>query len=345
VSLPEVMRVARLHAPGDVRVETAPVPRPHAGEVLIRVDACGLCGSDALDWYVARKAPVVLGHEPVGTIVATGAGVDPRLEGIRVFAHHHAPCMQCAECRRRLWSNCATWRRNQLEPGGFAEYTRVGADTVAHDLLLLPEHLTDDEATFVEPTACCLRSLDKARLVAGETVFVIGLGAMGLLIGQLARLRTSAAVFGTDLYPERRAAARAFDITPLEPGETAPLLDATRGRGADVVIVTPGGAAALAAGIEAAAPGGRVVCFTPMDPAEPLALEQSRLYFREIELLQSYSCGPDETRLALDLLTARTIRVQPLVTHRAGLDGVAAALERAHAADGLKTVILPHTDG
>src|SRR5690606_23669258 len=127
VRIPETMRVARLHGWGDVRVGEMAVPRPGPGEALLRVEACGVCGSDALEWYVETKAPAVLGHEPAGTIVAVGEGVTTLRPGDRVFTHHHAPCMACAECRRRLWSNCATWKRSQLTPGGFAEYTRIGA--------------------------------------------------------------------------------------------------------------------------------------------------------------------------------------------------------------------------
>ncbi|CAN5694533.1 zinc-dependent dehydrogenase [soil metagenome] len=339
------MRVARLHAWGDVRVETVPAPVAGPGEIVIRVTACGLCGSDALDWYVARKAPVVLGHEPAGIVVDIGEGVTELQEGQRVFVHHHGPCMQCVECARRLWSNCATWRSTQLDPGGFAEYARVPAPNVAHDVLALPPSLSDEGATFIEPLACCLRAVHKSRSTPDDAVLILGLGAMGLLLAQLARVRGVAAVYGCDLRGERRA-----DALTLLPGlfdavfeDAREVKHRTVGRGADIVIVTPGTSAAIGAGLGVAAPGARVVCFTPLDPATPLQLDQTLLYFREIELLQSYSCGPDETRAALDLLSDGRVRWQPLVTHRVGLEGVAAALQRAHAAVGLKTIILPHT--
>lgn len=344
MTLPGSMQVARLYAWGDVRIEEAPVPRPGAGEVVVRIDACGLCGSDALDWYVAQKAPVVLGHEPVGTIIATGEGVAHHGVGDRVFVHHHAPCMTCAECARRLWSNCATWRATRLEPGGFAQYARVPAPNVAHDVLHVPAHVSDVAATFIEPAACGLRALAKARLESGDPLLVVGLGAMGLLIAELARALSCGRIFGSDYLAERRARAGARGIVTLDAGgawldELHRLSD---GRGADVVIVTPGSPPAVHAGIAGAAPGGRVVCFTPLAPDRPLELDQNALYFREIELLQSYSCGPEETRHALSLLAAGVLEVETLVTHHVGLDGVAAALARAHAADGLKTVVYPH---
>jgi L-iditol 2-dehydrogenase len=336
--LPDVMKVARLHAWGDVRVEAVPVPRPGPGEIVVRITACGLCGSDALDWYVARKAPVVLGHEPVGVVAAAGDGVTHPAVGDRVFVHHHAPCMTCVECRRRLWSNCLAWRPNQLDPGGFSEYVRVGADSVARDVLVLPDGLSDEAATFIEPTACCLRALDRARTTGEDRVLVVGLGSMGLLIGMLARARGVTSVLGLDLRADRRAAAAPYGIAGVLPEEVA---EHTEGRGADVVVITPGTSAAVAAGLAAAAPGGRVVCFTPQSPDDPLRLDQTSLYFREVALLQSYSCGPDETREALSLLADGRIDPMPMVTHRVGLDGVADALLRAHDGVGLRTVVRP----
>jgi L-iditol 2-dehydrogenase len=340
-------RAVRLHSLTDLRIETLPMPTPSRGEIVIRIDACGLCGTDALDWYVARKAPVVLGHEPVGHIAALGEGVEHLHVGQRVFVHHHAPCMQCAECARKLWSNCATWRATQLDPGGFAQYARVPAPNVTHDVLALPDTMSDVVATFIEPAACCLRALARGRLQPRDRLLIVGLGAMGLLIAELARALSCGRIFGTDFLPARRALADARGIVALDASQdpASEIRRLTDGRGADVVIVTPGAAAAIRAGIEAAAPGARVVCFTPLAPDEPLTLDQSHLYFREIELLQSYSCGPDETREALALLATGAVDVESLVTHHVGLEGVAAALERAHRAEGLKTVVYPHGRG
>lgn len=368
MTIPDRMRVARLYAWGDVRVEEEPVPIPGPGEVLIRVTACGVCGSDALVWYVERKAPAVLGHEPVGEVVALGPGVRGFREGERIFVHHHAPCMGCEECRRGLWSNCAVWKRNQLRPGGFAEYAVVGAESVARDTLPLPEGMADEVGVFVEPLATCVRALKRrGRLEAGDGVLVIGLGSMGQLLVSLARAYGAGVVVGSDFVAERRERAlrRGADVVvdPAEgvaraggargaageaggAGVGAGVVEAVRaatgGRGADVVVVCPGDARAIAAGLEAAAPGGRVVCFTPMAPGSVVSLDLSSAYFREVTLTQSYSCGPDETREALGLLATGTVEVASLVTHRVGLEGVAAALERAAGkGEGMKTVIRP----
>jgi L-iditol 2-dehydrogenase len=343
------MRVARLYAWGDVRLEEERVPAPGPGEITMRVDACGVCGSDALVWYVEQKAPAVLGHEAVGTVAAVGAGVTALRPGDRVFAHHHAPCMQCEECRRGLWSNCATWRRTRLEPGGFAQYARVPAAVVAHDTLPLPLAMSFDTATFIEPAACCIRAIRRqGGIEVGDCVLIIGLGAMGLLLVQLARIYGAAGIIGSDFREDRRERARRMGadacLDPQQQDTSDTVRAASNGRGADVVIVCPADAAAIATGLAAAAPGGRVVCFTPLPPDLPLSVPQSAVYFREVALLQSYSCGPDETRESLRLLAEGALDVQALITHHADLAGVAAALERARGkADGLKTIIYPNS--
>ena len=340
-------RAARLYAWGDVRVEELPVPEPGAGEIVVQIEACGVCGSDALTWYVERKAPVVLGHEPAGVITAIGAGISNLRVGERVFVHHHAPCMNCENCRRRLWSNCELWRRNALDPGGFATHALVRAQTVERDTLSLPREMSYETATFIEPLACCIRAVQRHGSVQpGDTVFVVGLGAMGLLMVQLARVYGASMIVGSDFLGERRERALLFGaqyaFDPRYEDQVALWRDLSGQRGADVVLVCPGDARAVQSGIDAAAPGARVVCFTPLPPADPVGIDLSALYFKEISLHQSYSCGPDETREALELLRTGQVEVGSLITHKVGLDGVAAALERARGkGDGLKTVILP----
>lgn len=347
MQVPERMRVARLYRWGEVRVEEAAVPAPGPGEALVRVEVCGVCGSDALRWYVERKAPAVLGHEPVGTVMAVGPGVETVAVGDRVFVHHHAPCFACEECRRGLWSNCATWKATQLVPGGFAEYFVVPAPNVERDTLRLPDGMDWETAVFIEPLATCVRALRRqGRLEVGDAVLVVGLGSMGLLLTSLARAYGAGQVFGSDFVAERRERAlrRGADVAfdPDAEDVVTAVRDATGGRGADVVVVCPGAPAAIRAGIGAAAPGGRVVCFTPLAPGQELTLDPFALYFREITLTQSYSCGPDETREALRLLAEGVVEATSLITHRDGLDGVGTALDRAAGVGGgLKTVIYP----
>lgn len=341
------MRVARLYRWGDVRVEQMPTPTIGRVEALVRIEACGVCGSDALSWYVESKAPAVLGHEPAGVVVEIGEDVQSVQPGDRVFVHHHAPCAECEECRRGLWSNCETWRGTRLDPGGFAEYARVMATNLRRDTLVLPADMDFETATFVEPLACCVRALRRhGAIQPGDVVLIVGLGAMGLLLVQLARAYGARQVIGSDYLADRRDRAMRLGADDVfdaaRPGIAVAVRQRTSGRGADVVIVCPGDAGAICTAVECAAPGGRVVCFTPLAPGATVPLDFSTLYFREVTLAQSYSCGPEETREALGLLRDRRVHVIPLVTHRAGLDGVADALERARGkGGGLKTVIFP----
>jgi L-iditol 2-dehydrogenase len=345
---PDTMRVARLYRWGDVRVEEVPTPTIGPDEALVRIEACGLCGSDALVWYVESKAPTVLGHEPAGVVVDVGDDVRSVRPGDRVFVHHHAPCAECEECRRGLWSNCATWRATKLDPGGFSEYARVMAANLERDTLLLPDDMDYETATFIEPTACCIRAIRRhGHVESGDAVLIVGLGAMGLLMVQLARVYGAGRVMGSDYLRDRRRSARELGADIVLDAADDGLADSVRrmtnGRGADVIIVCPGDPRAVRTAVDAAAPGARVVCFTPFPPGSSLPLDLNTLYFREITLAQSYSCGPDETREALRLFREHCVRVAPLVTHRAGLDGVADALERARGkGGGLKTIVLPH---
>lgn len=346
IDVPETMRVARLHGWGDVRVEEAPVPVPGPGEALVRVESCGVCGSDALEWYVRRKAPVVLGHEPAGVVAAAGAGVENVRPGDRVFVHHHAPCGQCAECDRGLWSNCRVWRSSRLVPGGFAEYFVAPSVIVTTDMLALPDAMSFDTASFIEPVACCLRAVRRrGTLRPGDHLHIVGLGAMGLVMAGLGRILGAGSITGADFVEQRRTLARDFGAGAVFDPSTDDVPRRVReygeGRGADVVIVCPGDARAVQAGLDAAAPGGRVVCFTPQPPDVRLDIDQSDLYFREITLTQSYSCGPDETRQALEWLADGSLDPAPLITTVAGLDGVGEAIERAHGTDGIKTIIRP----
>lgn len=345
-AIPDRMRTARLYGWGDVRIETVPVPVPGPGEALIRIEACGVCGSDALEWYVTRKAPVVLGHEPAGVVVATGDAVTRIRPGDRVFVHHHAPCGECIECHRGLWSNCTTWRESRLVPGGFAEYVIAPRVIVEADTLPLPDSMTFDTATFIEPVACCIRAVQRrGGLQEGETLHIVGLGAMGLVMVGLGRILGAAAITGSDFIMERRDLALSYGahevFDPGLPDTVERVRAAHGGRGADVVIVCPGDPRAVAAGLDVAAPGGRVVCFTPQSPAVPLTIDQSDLYFREITLTQSYSCGPAETRQAMQWLADGSLDPAPLITSIDGLAGVGDALERARGKGGIKTIIRP----
>jgi L-iditol 2-dehydrogenase len=333
MSLPDRMRALVLYDAHDLRVEERPVPEPGPGELLVRTRACGICSGDVMAWYVARKAPLVLGHEPAGEVAATGDG-DPPVDdggrpfrpGDRVFVHHHAPCFACVACERGNYVQCPEWRKSRIDPGGIAEYFRVPQGNV-RDTLRLPERVAFADAALTEPLACVVKSLRRSGVKPGDTCYVAGLGVMGLMHVLVAR-EIGARVFGGDFIEERRAAARRCGAVAFDPGEAAEVL----GRGADVVVCGPGTPQAMRAAVAAAAPGGTVVMFTPFAPDAPLALDAERFYFADLRLVASYSCGPNDTREALRLIERGVVSAQRLGATSVGLDGAAAAYrDLAHA--------------
>lgn len=343
------MRVARTLSFERTEVEDAPVPELEPGDALVRVVACGLCGSDASRWYVETKVPTVLGHEPAGVVedVGRGCGLQP---GQRVFFHHHVHCGECPACQRGVETSCALFKRTRLDPGGFAELVRVPRENVVRDTLVLPQEVSFEAATFIEPLGCCVRAVNKLPIRAGDSVLLIGLGAMGLVNGRLARLAGAGRVLGSDLSAVRRERSLqppwGLDaaLDPREPGFAEALRGLTGERGPDHVIVGPGSGAALAQGLAVAAPGATVVLFSPFSPAQQVPLDLSRLYFGELTLTASYSCGARETRRALELIRTGQVPVDALVSHRLPLEGVGEGILRTAAAgdDWLKAVIYPH---
>lgn len=338
------MRVARLYTTDDIRIEDDPVPEPGAGEILVRTRVCGICTGDLMGWYMKRKAPLVFGHEPVGDVVALGKGVTGFREGARVFAHHHAPCGSCSRCVRGAAVHCETWRKGAIRPGGMAEYFVVSADSVSADVLELPPGLDDRGASLVEPTACVVKSLRRGGLRAGQSVVVIGVGIMGQLHVALGAA-AGARVIALDRVPFRLERARelgadaAIDVSKNDP--VAAVRDLTDGELAEIVFVGPGSIEAMQTGIRLAAADARVVLFTCSEPDATLPVSPFDLYFREVSLVPSYSCGPRDTREALALLGAGKLPVRQLVTHEFPLERVGEAMKTAADVDrALKTVVV-----
>ncbi len=340
---PATTLAAVYHAAADLRLEEVPLPRLDAGDMLVRIRACGLCPGEIMDWYMSRKAPVPLGHEPVGEVVEAADGAAFRA-GERVAIHHHAPCLACRSCERGDYVHCATWGPRRLVPGGLAEYAVVRAPAPA-EAMRVPDDLSDDAATFVEPLACVLKSLRRARLRDGDRVLVVGAGVMGLLHLLAAR----AAGRPGQLLAADRVAARLALAAPLADAtidaSSDPLDEVTAaltgGAGADVVIVCPGSVEALEAGLRATARGGTLVMFAPTPPDVRWPLGVSEVFFRETTLVPSYSAGPGDMREALRLL-AGGLAVEPLITHRLGLRDVRRGYDLLRAgADALKVIVHP----
>jgi len=336
------MQVARLYDFGDIRVEQSARPEVGPDDILVRASACGICSGDIMPWYIRRKAPLVLGHEPVGVVEEAGAAVRGFRPGERVFVHHHAPCLSCAACRRGEYVQCATWRASKITPGGMAEYFLVSAEN-QRDTLRLPDDVADIDGVLVEPAACVVKSIRRSGLKPGETILVIGLGIMGMMHVKLARYRGAGLVIGADLFETRASRAKVLgaDIGLVVSGDdlAEQVRQITDGAMADVVIVGPGTARALTAGIAAAGKGATVVQFTATPPEEEMLVRPHDLYFNETRLIPSYSCGPDDTREALELVRRGVLSARELVTHRFPLARICEAYDQAQKPDSLKVVV------
>jgi L-iditol 2-dehydrogenase len=322
------MRVARSVGVRDVRVEEDPEPVAGEGEVVARVLACGVCGSDVLDAWVARKVPAVLGHELCAEVREVGAGVSGVSVGDRVVVHHHAPCGECRRCRRGHETLCDQFKSTRLHPGGFAEQVRVPADLV--DELLVLDGLDPERATFVEPLACVLRAFDRCGLRAGDSLLVVGTGTSGLLAVAAAHTRAVEAVWVREPRPERMERALALGA------------DRHGNELVDVAMVCTTKPAAIADGFAAVAPGGALCLYAPPDPGRALGLDGHALYVGEIDVCASYSAGPRDMRAALALIASGRIDPASLVTHRLPLAETGRALELARTGEAVKALVLPH---
>lgn len=339
------MRAAVLYDVDDIRIEERAVPRLEEGDLLVRTRAAGICTGDIMGWYVKRKAPLVLGHEPAGVVEAVGPGEPPRDDngepfkpGDRVFAHHHAPCFACAYCKRGDYVQCATWRASKIEPGALAEYFRVPRGNV-RDTLRLPDAVPFVDASLVEPLGCVMKSLRRGGVRDGDVVCVIGLGVMGLM-HVAAAVDRGATVIGSDFSAERRALAETLGAIATAPEDAVSTVKrASDGRGANVVICGPGQPGPLRDAFALAASGATVVMFTPLEPGTPFAFDADDLYFRDLRLVGSYSCGPDDTREALATIARGVVTAKRLNATFFPLEDTAAAYRALAEARILKPII------
>jgi len=338
------MRVARLYSFNDLRIEDMERPRPGDREALIRVRASGICSGDAMRWYIEKKAPLVLGHEPSGEIIEVGRDVEGFKIGDRVFVHHHAPCMRCRFCLRGDYVQCSEWRGSRIIPGGISEYILIPEGILRNDTLLLSEDISFEDATLIEPTACVVKSLRRAGVREGDVVLVIGLGVMGMIHILLLKEAGAGMIIGADMVRFRLERAlelgadRVIDVRQGVLRES--VLDLTDGRGADVVIVGPNSAEAMRSGLECVAPGGNLLLFTPALPEERLTIDPNHIYFNDISIITSYSCGPDDTVKALDYIHRGVVNAERLITHRFRIEDTAIAYRTvARAGDSLKVII------
>ncbi len=340
------MRVAMYYNNQDVRVEDMPVPPIGPRELLLRVEASGICGSDVMEWYRIARAPVVLGHELAGVVTQVGDGVERYQVGDRVLVTHHVPCNTCYHCLSGHHTVCDTLRQTTFDPGGFSEYLRVPAINVDRGVCPLPAEVSFEEATFVEPLGCVLRGQQRAALPPGQSVLVLGSGLTGLLHIQLAAALGAGRIVATDMVDYRLEAARQFGAEAVfRASEDVPdrMRQVNDGRLADLVIVCTGAAPALQQALQSVERGGTILFFAPTEPGATISVSVNDTFFRNcVTLTTSYAAGPADLATALELIRARRVRVGEMITHRLGLADTGLGFKlTAEAQSSLKVIVEP----
>jgi L-iditol 2-dehydrogenase len=340
------MRVAMYYNNSDVRLEEMPVPDIGPGELLLKVEASGLCGSDVMEWYRIQRAPMVLGHEVSGEVVQVGAGVEQYKEGDRLVVTHHVPCNACHWCLSGRHTDCDTLHTTSFDPGGFAEYLRIPQINVNRGVFPIPDHVGYDEASITEPLACVYRGQRRANLQPGQNVLVLGSGLAGLIHINLARALGAGRIIATDMVDYRLDAARNLgaDVT-FSAMENVParLREANNGRLADLVIVCTGALPALHQALESVERGGTVLFFAPTAPGVSLPVPINDVFFRnDVTLTTTYAGAPADLATAMDMIASRRVQVGEMISHRLGLAEVGLGFKlTADAGDSLKVIIQP----
>lgn len=338
-----MMKASVYYGKNDLRIEDRPIPTITAGECLIKVDFCGICGTDIKKiHYGLAKAPVVLGHEITGTVIESK---NEKIQaGDRVAVAHHVPCGTCHYCRHGSVSMCAQFKSSNLDPGGYSQFCRVPEMHVAQSMFKLAA-VSQEDGIFMEPLACAVRNLDMHDLQAGDLAVIVGLGSMGLLSAQALHAR-GVRTIGLDLKPERLALARSLGVTlALDARANDAIHSATfeksAGRGCDILIVTAGPSTLLASYLPLIRSGGALNIFSSLFPETPAAIPVNDLYHREIHVTSSYSASPEALREAHHLLETGQVRVRDLISKIYPLEALMQGVAEVADQTAMKILIAP----
>jgi L-iditol 2-dehydrogenase len=339
------MRAAVYYSNSDVRLEEIPRPVVGAGEFLLKVMASGVCGSDMLEWYRMRKAPIVLGHEVAGVVEEVGDGVTTVKPGDRVVVSHHVPCNECRYCRAGDHTVCETLHTTNFDPGGFAEYVRVPAINVKSGTFKMPDGISFEEGAFCEPLACVVRGQRASQFRQGETLLVIGSGISGLLHIVLGRAMGMGRIIATDIseYKMKKALELGADVV-IGADEDVParVCEVNEGRPADKVVVCTGAFPAFQQGLKSVDRAGTVLCFATTEPGTDLPVPINEFWRNSITVMSSYANSPDDLVEAMELIRSGRVDVKRMITHRLGLADTGKGFRiMAGAEDCVKVIIEP----
>ncbi len=339
------MRVAMYYANNDVRLQDMARPSPGEGEILLKIHASGICGSDVMGWYRAGKGPSVLGHEIAGEIVEIGEGVTKYKVGQRVSASHHVPCNTCRYCLNGHHTVCETLRTTKFYPGGFSEYVRLPKINVDRGVYPIPDDMSYEEATFIEPLGCVYRGQRLAGMSIGKSVLVIGSGISGLLHIQLVKALGASLVVATDIKEFRLKAAKSLGadeiihVSKNVPDEFKKI----NGRGADLVILCAGAPSAIEQALRSLDRGGTVLFFAPLSGGGTVPLPVNDLFWRqEITLTSTYAANYHEHMTAMELIHQKKVNVRDMITHRLPLSETQRGFQLTERGeDSMKVIIEP----
>ena len=327
------MKAAVYYSLDNVLIEDMPIPKISSREILVKMKACGICGSDLMEWYQKTRSPMVPGHEPTGIVEKIGRKVGEVEVGDRVFVHHHVACLTCYYCRHGDYTLCEQFTKSHLEPGGFTEYFRVPEENLKTDTLKFPNEISFEEATLIELLGCCIRAVNKCEFQLSDSAVVVGAGSAGIMVTMLLQMFGATQIIVTDFVNYRLEAAKRLGADTVVNPETGGLLDVvkreTDGRGADLVFVTAPNINGYLAGLELCRKGGTLCIFAPTQPEDFMRLNLNKLLFSEISLVPSYSTSHVETSIAIKLIQAKKIDVKRMITHRFPLSKTAEALQIA----------------
>ena len=336
------MKVAKWYNNQDIRIEEVPTPAPGPDEMLVKVMACGICGSDIVEWYRLPRAPLVPGHEIGAEVVGVGQAVNKYNPGDRVFVAPKAPCMQCDYCKSGHYPACTSIKERL--PGGFAEFVLVPHTLIEHGTYGLPDTVSYEQSTFIEPLACVVRAQRLAGVQPGQTVMVFGCGMSGLLHIKLAKAK-NCPVIATDVNAGRLklAAMLKADMTIDAAENVAERLADTSDKKADVVILSTSAMSAIDQAWQCVDKGGVIVFFAVPGPGKRICVPLNEFWTQEIKILTSYYCGPPDILDAIELIESGRVSVDDLVTHRLPLKDIAGGFQLVlDGAESIKVIIKPN---
>ena len=340
------MRVAVYYNNKDVRVEERPIPQINDDELLVKVMASGICGSDVLEWYRIKKAPLVLGHEISGVVEKAGKNVKNFKTGDRVFVSHHVPCMKCHYCLNGHPTACETLHKTNFDPGGFSEYLRVPKINVEFGTFRLPDNVSFDEGTFVEPIGTILRAQRLANLKDSQTLLVIGSGISGLMHIKAAKAKNIKKIFAVDTNEFRLNAAKKFGadfIINAKADVLSELKESNENRLADLVIVCTGALPAAQQALKCADKGGTILFFAVPKPDERLEIPINDFWKNEIKVMTSYAAAPNDLEESIKLIASKKLSLNEMITHKLKFDEIQKGFQLvAEAKDSIKVIVEPN---